>query len=123
MAINPNGGTWWSNIAKVEPATYALARKIAERTMDPDQSVLPYQAAFFSAPNGMVTLVPPHDLVPYWSTHVSLARMALEARDDHQVSELLPDAMPEPSSDLPVAFTDQTPEDKWRREIGLEPEA
>lgn len=62
---------WWE---KVPDDLRQLARSCCA---NPDQMVLPYQAALTEQPGGLYAIVQPNDLVPYWTRFLDIADRAL----------------------------------------------
>lgn len=106
---------WWDQI---EPQARDLATRLALRQgHNAEEQCLPYSPYLFNAPGGVVTLVRMSDLVPVWTVFIRTAREALETRDEQAVDAIAP---PPVTDDLPVTFTDDSADAKWRRERGLD---
>jgi hypothetical protein len=74
---------------------------------------LPYQCPVLTLPHGLVTPVRVVDLVPVWTCYVSLARLALETRDERAVADVV---VLQPTG----RFIDGGPDDVWKKEVGLD---
>ncbi len=101
---------WW---AGVDPEVERLARRIAERHGVPvDTPALPYPPVMFQTGTGEACVISQNDMRPLWTYYTNMARHALEMRDDQAITDVVG---PEGGT-----YKDETPDDKWRADRGLE---
>ena len=102
---------WWQTIDDAEAVH--LAKKLVPlfMAMPPETMVLPYEPQMHVVPGRPVIVVPAGQLVPLWTRFLSVARAALNARDEVAIEATLamPDVIASPKG------TDQL----WRENRGL----